>query len=174
MGALFIPAGQYATDADGSPIPGTYRRIESPLTFGERVEPLILAPLNGIYGLLGPARGLVDTQTVGRPLGPIGALLVILAIGALLSLPVSTRPGDAARRAPLRRACQPPGQPGLAAHRRRHAAFFAARLHDGLLGGDARLLRAVLPAHERRRLRPAGRGRDDHHRRHDRGHGRHG
>jgi hypothetical protein len=33
MGALFIPAGQYATDADGSPNPGTYRRIEGGVTY---------------------------------------------------------------------------------------------------------------------------------------------
>ncbi|WP_300970399.1 hypothetical protein [Thiocapsa sp.] len=30
VAALFIPPGQYATDADGSPIPGTYERIDSP------------------------------------------------------------------------------------------------------------------------------------------------
>ncbi len=29
---LFIPAGRYATDTDGSPIPGTYGRIDLPLT----------------------------------------------------------------------------------------------------------------------------------------------
>src|SRR5574338_536159 len=67
--ALFIPPGRYTTDADGSPIPGTYQRIESPLTFGARVEQLILAPVNGIYGLLSPTRGFVDTQTVGRLFG---------------------------------------------------------------------------------------------------------
>src|SRR5262245_47304339 len=43
IAALFIPAGKYARDADGSPIPGTYRTIASPLTFGQRVEQLILA-----------------------------------------------------------------------------------------------------------------------------------
>src|SRR5499433_3625668 len=91
MGALFIPAGQYATDADGSPIPGTYRRIESPLTFGERVEQLILAPVNGIYGLLSPARGFVDTQTVGRLFGQIGVIVFIMAIGAFISISFATR-----------------------------------------------------------------------------------
>ena len=91
MGALFIPAGQYATDADGSPIPGTYRRIESPLTFGERVEQLILAPVNGIYGLLSPVRGFVDTQTVGRLFGQIGVIVFIMAIGAFISISFATR-----------------------------------------------------------------------------------
>ncbi|WP_026199602.1 hypothetical protein [Lamprocystis purpurea] len=69
LAALVIPAGQYARDADGSPIPGTYQRIESPLTSGQRVEQLILAPVNGIYGLLSPVRGFVDTGTVGRLFG---------------------------------------------------------------------------------------------------------
>jgi uncharacterized ion transporter superfamily protein YfcC len=91
MGAMFIPAGQYATDADGSPIPGTYRRIEAPLTFGEGVEQLILAPVNGIYGLLSPARGFVDTQTVGRLFGQIGVIVFIMAIGAFISISFATR-----------------------------------------------------------------------------------
>jgi len=45
VAALFVPAGSYNRDADGSPIPGTYRQIESPLSRGERVEQLVLAPV---------------------------------------------------------------------------------------------------------------------------------
>ncbi|MFZ0789104.1 MAG: YfcC family protein [Chromatiaceae bacterium] len=90
VAALFIPAGQYATDADGSPIPGTYERIEAPLTFGERVEQLILAPVNGIYGLLSPERGTVDTQTVGRLFGQIGVIVFIMSIGAFISISFAT------------------------------------------------------------------------------------
>lgn len=91
LAALFIPPGRYATDADGSPIPGTYERIESPLTFGERVEQLILAPVNGIYGLLSPARGFVDTQTIGRLFGQIGVIVFIMSIGAFISISFATR-----------------------------------------------------------------------------------
>ena len=65
IAALFIPPGKYTTDADGSPIPGTYQRIESPLSNAERMEQLVLAPVNGIYGLLSPLRGTVDTRAVG-------------------------------------------------------------------------------------------------------------
>ncbi|WP_041447383.1 YfcC family protein [Thiocystis violascens] len=90
VAALFIPAGQYATDADGSPIPGTYQRIESPLTLGERVEQLVLAPVNGIYGLLSPVRGFVDTQTVGRLFGQIGVIVFIMSIGAFISISFAT------------------------------------------------------------------------------------
>ncbi len=89
--ALFIPAGQYATDADDAPIPGTYQRIDSPLTFTERVGQLILAPVNGIYGLLNPAGGFVDTQTVGRLFGQIGVIVFIMSIGAFISISFATR-----------------------------------------------------------------------------------
>jgi uncharacterized ion transporter superfamily protein YfcC len=89
--ALFIPAGQYTTDADGSPIPGTYQRIESPLDSVERVEQLVLAPVNGIYGLLSPVRGTVDTRTVGRLFGQIGVIVFIMSIGAFISISFATR-----------------------------------------------------------------------------------
>jgi uncharacterized ion transporter superfamily protein YfcC len=91
IAALFIPSGRYATDADGSPIPGTYQRIESPLDPGERLEQLILAPVNGIYGLLSPARGIVDTRTVGRLFGQIGVIVFIMSIGAFISISFATR-----------------------------------------------------------------------------------
>ncbi|MFZ4535765.1 YfcC family protein [Propionivibrio sp.] len=91
IAALFIPAGQYTTDADGSPIPGTYQRIESPLDSGERVEQLILAPVNGIYGLLSPVRGIVDTNTIGRLFGQIGVIVFIMSIGAFISISFATR-----------------------------------------------------------------------------------
>lgn len=91
VAALFIPPGRYAVDADGSPIPGTYERIDSPLTFGERVEQLILAPVNGIYGLLSPVQGFVDTQTIGRLFGQIGVIVFIMSIGAFISISFATR-----------------------------------------------------------------------------------
>lgn len=91
IAALFIPPGRYATDADGSPIPGTYERIASPLTAGERVEQLVLAPVNGIYGLLSPVRHVVDTQTVGRLFGQIGVIVFIMSIGAFISISFATR-----------------------------------------------------------------------------------
>ncbi len=91
VAALFIPPGRYAQDADGSPIPGTYQRVESPLTVGERLEQLALAPVNGIYGLLSPERGIVDTRTVGRLFGQIGVIVFIMAIGAFISISFATR-----------------------------------------------------------------------------------
>lgn len=91
IAALFVPAGKYDTDTDGSPIPGTYQRIDSPLDSGERLEQLVLAPVNGIYGLLSPVRGIVDTRTVGRLFGQIGVIVFIMAIGAFISISFATR-----------------------------------------------------------------------------------
>ena len=90
VAALFIPPGRYAQDADGSPVPGTFAHIESPLTFGERVEQLILAPVNGIYGLLSPVAGVVDTEIVGRLFGQIGIIVFIMSIGAFISISFAT------------------------------------------------------------------------------------
>jgi hypothetical protein len=91
VAAFFIPPGKYATDSDGSPVPGTYERIDSPLSLGERVEQLILAPVNGIYGLLSPVQGFVDTQTSGRLFGQIGVIVFIMSIGAFISISFATR-----------------------------------------------------------------------------------
>jgi uncharacterized ion transporter superfamily protein YfcC len=89
--ALFVPAGKYTTDVDGSPIPGTYQRIESPLNGSERIEQLVLAPVNGIYGLLSPVGGTVDTRAVGRLFGQIGVIVFIMSIGAFISISFATR-----------------------------------------------------------------------------------
>ena len=91
VAALFIPAGRYAIDVDGSPIPGTYERIASPLSGSERFEQLVLAPVNGIYGLLSPERGIVDTRTIGRLFGQIGVIVFIMAIGAFIAISFATR-----------------------------------------------------------------------------------
>lgn len=89
--ALLIPAGQYQEDADGSPIPGTYEQIASPLNWEERIQQLLLAPINGLYGLLNPESGVVDTETVGRMFGQIGVIAFIMAIGAFISVSFATR-----------------------------------------------------------------------------------
>ena len=89
--ALFIPAGRYQTDADGSPIPGTFERVPSPLTFAEKVEQLVLAPINGIYGLRNAEAKVVDTETVGRIFGQVGIIVFIMSIGAFISVSFATR-----------------------------------------------------------------------------------
>jgi len=91
VAALFIPAGAYEHDADGAPIPGTYEQIPSPLTFGERLQQLVLAPVNGLYGLQSPETGVVDTEIVGRMFGSVGVVLFIMSIGAFIAVSFATR-----------------------------------------------------------------------------------
>jgi uncharacterized ion transporter superfamily protein YfcC len=91
VAALFIPAGRYLTDVDGSPIPGTYERVPSPLDATQTVRQLILAPINGVYGLRNPDTEAVDTETVGRMFGQIGVIVFIMAIGAFISVSFATR-----------------------------------------------------------------------------------
>lgn len=91
IGALLIPAGRYQTAPDGSPIPGTYQQVDSPLSFGEKVQQLVLAPVNGTYGLQNPETEVVDTETVGRMFGQIGVIVFIMSIGAFISVSFATR-----------------------------------------------------------------------------------
>jgi uncharacterized ion transporter superfamily protein YfcC len=91
VAALFIPSGRYLTDLDGSPIPGTFEQVPSPLSFGEAVEQLILAPVNGVYGLRNAETEFISTETVGRISGQIGVIVFIMAIGAFISVSFATR-----------------------------------------------------------------------------------
>ena len=56
--AMIIPAGQY-DQKDGSPVPGTYHHVPSPMDFGERVNDLLLSPVNGLYGIQDAETGVV-------------------------------------------------------------------------------------------------------------------
>jgi uncharacterized ion transporter superfamily protein YfcC len=91
VAALLIPAGRYELDASGSPIPGTFVEVPSPLSFGDRIQQLFLAPVNGTYGLLNAKTELVDTETVGRMFGQIGVIVFIMSIGAFISVSFATR-----------------------------------------------------------------------------------
>ena len=91
IAALFIPAGRYQTDADGSPIPGTYEQTESPLGVSATIEQLVLAPINGIYGLRSIHTETIDTEVVGRIFGQIGIIVFIMSIGAFISVSFATR-----------------------------------------------------------------------------------
>src|SRR5512139_2298543 len=91
VAAMFIPSGRYQVDADGSPIPGTFEHVASPLTPGENLQQLILAPINGVHGLRDPETGFVDTEGVGRIFGQVGVIVFIMAIGAFISVSFATR-----------------------------------------------------------------------------------
>ncbi len=91
VATLFIPAGSYQTEADGSPIPGTFVQVGSPLSFEEKLQQLVLAPINGIYGLRNADNRFVDTETAGRVFGQIGIIVFIMSIGAFISVSFATR-----------------------------------------------------------------------------------
>jgi uncharacterized ion transporter superfamily protein YfcC len=91
VAALIIPAGRYQIDADGSPIPGTFQQVPSPLSLTERAGQLVLAPINGVYGLRSAETRRVDTETVGRVFGQIGIIVFIMSIGAFISVSFATR-----------------------------------------------------------------------------------
>ena len=157
VAALFIPAGQYQTDRRLTD-PGTFQQVPSPLTL--RRDGPAAHPRPGQRDLrpAEPRERFVDTETVGRMFGQIGVIVFIMSIGAFISVSFATRSLEVAVAALANRL----RSQGLAAHRRGDGAVLAARLHDGLLGGDTRVLRAVHPADGRARLRPAGHRVDDH------------
>src|ERR687898_2532799 len=74
-----IPAGQYALDADGSPIPGTYEEVDSS---PQRIlTDSLQAPINGLYGIEDAETGQVDVFNSGSIFGAIDVPLFILVIG---------------------------------------------------------------------------------------------
>lgn len=91
VAALFVPSGTYQIDEGGSPIPGSYERTPSPLGPVEAVRQLVLAPVNGVYGLRSADTGFVDTETVGRLFGQVGVITFIMAIGAFISVSFATK-----------------------------------------------------------------------------------
>ncbi|MDC8771041.1 YfcC family protein [Roseateles albus] len=91
VATLFIPSGLYQLDEHGSPIPGTFQQQASPLSLKEAAEQLVLAPVNGVYGLHNSNTKRVDSETVGRMFGQIGVIVFIMAIGAFISVSFATR-----------------------------------------------------------------------------------
>ncbi|MFE3542904.1 YfcC family protein [Nocardia sp. NPDC059177] len=91
IAALFIPAGRFDTDADGAPIPGTFEEVSAPLSWWERIQQLILAPVNGLYGTQDLTTGFVDPDNVGRLFGSVGVVLFIMALGSFISVSFATR-----------------------------------------------------------------------------------
>lgn len=91
LAALVIPSGRYQHDEVGAPVPGSFEQVPSPLSFGERVEQLVLSPVNGLYGIQDAVSGFVDTENLGRMFGSIGVVMFIMALGAFISVSFSTR-----------------------------------------------------------------------------------
>jgi uncharacterized ion transporter superfamily protein YfcC len=88
LATWIIPAGQYALDADGSPIPGTYAEVES--TPSRIIVDSLEAPINGMYGIEDPATGNVDVFNSGELFGAIDVALFILVIGGFIGITMKT------------------------------------------------------------------------------------
>src|SRR5262249_28726626 len=75
IAAFYIPSGQYQLDASGSPIPGSFRNIAPPLDFNGRIRDLLLAPVNGMYGIKDADTGHVGLFIKGTMFGSIDVFL---------------------------------------------------------------------------------------------------
>jgi uncharacterized ion transporter superfamily protein YfcC len=83
-----IPAGRYALDDAGSPIPGTYQKVDS--SPQRIIIDSLEAPINGLYGIEDPATGNVDVFNSGELFGAIDVALFILVIGGFIAITMST------------------------------------------------------------------------------------
>src|ERR671911_390106 len=88
LATWIIPAGTYALDPDGSPIPGTYEEVDSN---PQRIlVDSLKAPINGLYGIEDPATGQVDVFNSGTLFGAIDVALFILVIGGFIAITMKT------------------------------------------------------------------------------------
>jgi uncharacterized ion transporter superfamily protein YfcC len=82
-----IPAGQYDTDADGQPIPGSYHQVEA--NPQRIVADSLLAPINGLYGIEAED-GSISFYNSGELFGAIDVALFVLVIGGFLGVTMKT------------------------------------------------------------------------------------
>ncbi|MEV7285851.1 YfcC family protein [Streptomyces sp. NPDC093252] len=88
--AFLIPSGRYDRDSSGAPIQGTYHRVDSGLSFLDRLNDLFLSPVNGLYGIQDPRTGKVGPDLAGELYGAAGVFLFVLAIGAFITVVFAT------------------------------------------------------------------------------------
>ncbi|WP_299538933.1 YfcC family protein [uncultured Streptomyces sp.] len=88
--AFLIPSGAYDRDADGSPVQGTYHRVDSGQTFVDRLDDLFLSPVNGLYGVQDEKTGVVGPDMAGELYGSAGVFLFVIAIGAFITVVFAT------------------------------------------------------------------------------------
>lgn len=88
LATWIIPAGRYALDPEGSPIPGTYEEVDS--NPQRIIVDSLEAPINGLYGIEDPATGQVDVFNSGTLFGAIDVALFILVIGGFIAITMKT------------------------------------------------------------------------------------
>jgi uncharacterized ion transporter superfamily protein YfcC len=82
-----VPAGAYQYNEDGTPIPGTYGRVEQ--NPARIVVDSLTAPINGMYGIKADD-GTISYYNVGELFGAIDVALFILVIGGFLGVTMQT------------------------------------------------------------------------------------
>ena len=88
LATWIIPAGRYALDPEGSPIPGTYQEV--PSQPARIVVDSLKAPINGLYGIEDPETKNVDVYNSGTLFGAIDVALFILVIGGFIGITMKT------------------------------------------------------------------------------------
>ena len=88
LATWIIPAGRYALDPNGSPMPGTYHEVDS--SPARILVDSLKAPINGLYGIEDPATGNVDFYNKGSLFGAIDVALFILVIGGFIAVTMKT------------------------------------------------------------------------------------
>lgn len=88
--AFLVPAGVYDRNDSGSPVSGTYHRVDGTQSFTDRLNDLFLSPVNGLYGLQDPKTGQVGPTFSGDLYGSAGVFLFVLAIGAFITVVFAT------------------------------------------------------------------------------------
>ena len=88
LATWIVPAGRYALDPEGSPIPGSYQEVDS--SPSRIVVDSLKAPINGLYGIEDPATGNVDVYNEGSLFGAIDVALFILVIGGFIAITMKT------------------------------------------------------------------------------------
>ncbi|HEU0244733.1 MAG TPA: YfcC family protein [Candidatus Limnocylindrales bacterium] len=83
-----IPAGRYQYNDDGTPIPGSYARVEQ--NPARILVDSLTAPINGMYGIKSPEDGSISYYNSGELFGAIDVALFILVIGGFLGVTMKT------------------------------------------------------------------------------------
>jgi uncharacterized ion transporter superfamily protein YfcC len=94
--AFVIPTGRYDISPEtGSPVPGSYHSIDTGLSFVDRLMQLLLAPVNGLYGIKASDGGFIGPYETGELFGAAGVFMFVIAIGIFITLAMKTGAIDA-------------------------------------------------------------------------------
>ena len=87
LATWLIPAGTYALDKEGAPVPGTYKTVDShPARI---LTDSLTAPINGLYGIEDD-KGNISYYNSGELFGAIDVALFIIVIGGFLGVTMRT------------------------------------------------------------------------------------